>query len=246
MVGPLLGGWLLIWLEWQWLFLAIQILAILALGGLWFVMPKDSVRDVHALEPQKMIQGYRALLQNKVFVLRCGTLGLIYASLIAWITGSPSILMIDFNLSTFAFGLCQSPIFGCYILGAQIGQRLINRFEGEKIIRSGIQLSLLGVVSLLCSVVLFPHQLWGIVVSMSVLVLGAGIVCAPLNRACFQSSTLSKGITSAMFYTMLMGTGTLWSMVVSMPAVSSALPLMSAIAAALVCASFCYKKSVST
>ncbi len=216
MVGPLLGGLLLVWVEWRWLFLAIQLLATIALCGLWFVMPNNTAIDRNALNPQSIIQGYLLLLKNKPFLLRCGTLGLIYSSLIAWITGSPVILMTDFKLSAMNFGLTQIPIFGCYTIASQIGQKLMMHREGTVIIRSGIKLSMLGIMSLFATIMLFPSILWGIVASMSLIALGAGLTCAPLNRACFQSSSLNKGITAAMFYTILMTTGTLASIMVSL------------------------------
>lgn len=244
MIGPLLGGLLLMWVDWRWLFLIIQFFATIALIGLWFWMPNNQNLNKSALNPRLIWKDYRQLLKNKIFILRSGTLGLIYASLIAWITGSPDILMNEYHLSTLEFGLSQSPIFGCYIIGTILGQRLMNKQEGSTIIRYGISLSILGVLCLLASIMIIPSQLWGIMVSMSIITLGAGLNCAPLNRACFQSSNVNKGITSALFYTILMGTGTLWSVLVSLKFANGALSYLSILVAIAIALSWLsYKRS---
>lgn len=242
MMGPLLGGYLLMWVEWPWLFIFIALLALMALVGLAFTMPTSQHIDRHALKFSKIKQGYWQLLQNRLFMWRSMTMAFVYSAVITWITGSPTLLMNNYQLTSFEFGIIQCPIFGGNIIGAQLGQKLITKYASDALIQFGITLSMMSCGSLFILLYFSFTSLWIIISLMTLIILGAGIVTAPLNRACFQSTTQPKGIVSAMFYMCLLFSGTLLSMLISTIKAENAALLSIIIGITLISAWISFKK----
>jgi len=240
MMGPLIGGYLLQWVDWRSLFLIIALFSIFALVGLWFCMPTTKTKNLYALKTKEILSGYTMLLKNKLFMKQSMMLGFIYAALIAWITGSPSVLMNEYQLSSIDFGLSQCPIFAGYIVGAQIGQKLITRYAAEKLIQYGLIGCFIGSMVLMGSAYWLPNILPGLIGATSMLVMGAGLISAPLNRLCFQSSDQGKGITSAMFYMCMMFIGTFWSVIVSVLKIETASSLGTIMAMSIMAACICF------
>ncbi|MBN9286926.1 MAG: hypothetical protein BGO43_04775 [Gammaproteobacteria bacterium 39-13] len=240
MMGPLIGGYLLQWVDWRSLFLIIAVFSAFALMGLWFCMPSTQAKDLYAFKIKEILNGYTMLLKNKLFMKQSIMLGFIYAALIAWITGSPSVLINEYQLSSVAFGLSQCPIFAGYIIGAQIGQKLISRYAAKKLIQYGLTGCFIGSIVLMGCGYWLPNTLSGLIGATSILVTGAGLITAPLNRLCFQCSEQAKGITSAMFYMCMMFIGTFWSVMVSVMKVETASSLGVMMTISIIAACICF------
>ena len=69
--------------------------------------------------------------------------GLLYGGVIGWITASPFLLIKQLQLTPTQFGWLQLPVFGAYIVGAQMVKPLLEKFGKDKLILSGLSLSLI-------------------------------------------------------------------------------------------------------
>lgn len=132
--------------------------------------------------------------------------------MLVWITASAPLLMKEFGLGEKAFGLAQVPVFSAYILGAQLRGRLHKKLS----LRSSILGSLVTSIgaSLVLSFLAYQSlmSLWNLLFFVSLLSLAIGFVMPALNKEAFSSSSEEKGVTSAMFYMIMILNGTFFSL----------------------------------
>ncbi len=208
MIGPFAGGYLIMQHPWQVIFWAIGFLALFAILCLYFVMPKGNQAQVVKLNLKDTCANYHALIKNNKFMVHAMIFGLFYSGLMLWISTSPFILMVENDLTSPDFGVVQIPVFASFIVGSQLVRFIIDKVPLEKIIEFGIGGAVISSV-----VLLLNHTVVGIVISTMIYALSFGLISAPLNRISFNASDSSKGITASVFYTCMMTTGAIITMI---------------------------------
>ena len=206
LLGPLLGAVFLHYFSWRILFVIIAVFALVALWGLWRFMPEpigQTKRDGElikavSLSPAVIMANYKALLQNRHFMLGALAMGLLYLPCVAWIGLSPVILVVDAKLSMIQYGLWQLPVFGAYILGNIVLQRMTHSRSIKNMVWIG---SIIATIGLSCMVILplsiGANFVW-LMPGLIIYFMGSGIVAAPLSRYILFSTTVSKGTASAL------------------------------------------------
>ncbi len=215
-IGPVFGGLLLLVADWRVIFFILFALSAIALTALWFMMPEStSFFSRYRFNVKNLITSYRKILSNPSFMLSASAFGLLYGGVFGWITVSPFILMETLKLSPTEFGYLQLPVFGAYIVGAQVVKRLMDKFKIEELIFSGLTIAALsGIVLVICSL-LAPSNLWSFILPMMGYTMGFGVAGAPLNRTTLTSTSEQKGTSIAVFYLTMMGIGTIISLILS-------------------------------
>jgi MFS transporter, DHA1 family, multidrug resistance protein len=212
-IGPVLGGIFLLFTGWRAIFLSLFILGLISLTGLWFVMGESASK--HPLSFKHLVKTYRNIVTNPSFMISALSFGLAYGGMIGWITASPFILIEKLHLTPFEFGLLQFPIFGGYIIGAQLVKPIMEKMGKEKLISLGLSIAALaGLVLLLSALAGSTHWLF-YVVPMTGYSAGFGFAAAPLNRVTLTATTEQRGAAMAVFYLAMAASGTLISLFVS-------------------------------
>jgi DHA1 family multidrug/chloramphenicol efflux transport protein-like MFS transporter len=215
-IGPILGGWLLLVGSWRTIFFSLFFLGVISLSALWFSMPESSsVHHQKQLKMKAIASSYGKIFSNPSFMLSGASFALLYGGIIGWITASPFILIETLGLSPTKFGYMQIPVFGGYILGAQLVKQFTETFEKEKLIFVGLTFALAsGMMLVVCSW-LAPHSWLSFVVPVTCYTIGFGFAAAPLNRTTLTATTEQKGIAMAVFYLTMTGAGTVISVILS-------------------------------
>ena len=210
MIGPMLGGFVLINYSWRMIFYVLVVLAIISLTGLYLVMPETN-RDPnpHALHPKSMISIYRRILSTRGFIFAALPAGLLYSGIIVWIAISPFILINEMEINPETFGLWQIPIFASYIIGAQTMKSLTSHFKTYYLCLIGLSIACISGIFILT----FSHilSLIALVLPMCGYACGAGFASAPLTRLSMTSTEEKVGAVSALFYLKMAGMGSLMS-----------------------------------
>jgi Bcr/CflA subfamily drug resistance transporter len=215
-IGPVLGGLFLLFTSWKGIFLSLFILGVGALIGLWFVMPESTFsRNRQPLNIRTLLTSYSKILTTPSFIMSALSFALAYGGIIGWITASPFILMETMHLTPAQFGFLQFPVFGGYIVGAQLVKHLMDRMGKEKLVTLGLTVAGLSGISLPILALALPKSAFSFVIPMMIYALGFGFAAAPLNRMTLTATTEQKGAAMAIFYLSMAASGTLISLLLS-------------------------------
>ena len=219
LLGPLLGAVFIQYLSWRIIFVIIAALAFVALWGLWRFMPEsvgvirrngEELKAV-SLSPRVIAANYKALLLNRPFMFGSLALGSLSLPCCLWIAFAPVILVLDAKLSIIQYGIWQVPVFGSYILGNVLLQKLTHRNNITQLAWLGTLLSITGLVAMLLLPWLMQDDYVWLMPGLMVYFFGYGVVSAPLNRFILYSTAVGKGTGAAllsMISMAVMGFGT--------------------------------------
>jgi Bcr/CflA subfamily drug resistance transporter len=215
-IGPVLGGLLLLFTNWQNLFLILFILSLIALSALWFIMPESAqLQNRKPLNIKNLVATYSHIFTNSSFMTSAMSFGFGYGAIIGWITASPFILMENLQLTSTQFGFLQLPVFGGYIIGAQLVKRSMKKFSLDQLISLGLTVAGLSAVFLVLLALFIPQNPLSFAIPMMICTLGFGFAAAPLNRITLTATSEQKGAAMAIFYLSMSGLGTLISLFLS-------------------------------
>ncbi|NGX62127.1 MAG: Multidrug resistance protein MdtM [Chlamydiae bacterium] len=217
MMGPLMGSWVLLFGSWQDIFWIIFVFSLLILAILIFIMPESlEKKDRLSLNPQALGISYLNILKNRSFMMRSFTFDFHFGAMIGWTTTSPVIVMKVYDYSPTAFGYLQIPVFVGFILGAQIARYMLSRVGRDPIIRAGVYTLLIGGVGMVIAALFFSETLFGLLAMVSLSSMGFGLAAAPLSKEALLTTKEGTGITTAVFFLLMFGTGSLVSMGISL------------------------------
>ncbi len=206
LLGPLLGAFLLLYVDWRWIFIFLGLLAFVAWWGLWRYMPESvgqKKRDGSIIVPmtwsvQQILSSYGRLLSHRPFV--CGVLAYSFIGVpcMTWIALSPVIVVVEEHYSMLHYALWQLPVFGAYILG----NFMLSYWSQKKTLKELILIgSVVIVLSLVLMVVLsrvFPASFVYFMPGLMGYFWGYSFVSTPLNRMILFATPVTKGTASAL------------------------------------------------
>lgn len=225
-LAPLLGGFILQWLNWRAIFGVLAGFGALCLLAIHFNM-EESLDRAHVipLQPTRILKNYGELLLDRHFLTLslCG--GLAQASMFAYITGSPFVLIEHYGIPAQHYGW----IFGCNAFGliaaSQINARLLQHFSPQQILRSALSFAAALILTLL---LLTQRNITGLVVLLPALfgcIAALGFVTPNSVALAMQHQGKRAGAASALFGTLQLGMAALASSALSLWQAQNELPL---------------------
>nr|AIA15597.1 Major Facilitator Superfamily [uncultured bacterium] len=200
MLGPLMGGYVIYFLNWQAIFVILAFVAAVSLVGIKFVMPERQVISQEPINWGQELLTYVKILCHTEFMLLTMISAMLFGGIIAWITASPFLLIGKYDFTPVQFGLAQMPIFGSYIVGTFVLKFFLKLdIKETRIITIGI------VVAALTSALMFLTRQTGISNVTHLLALVSlysfvfGLISSPLNRVAVKAVDYGLGKTMAMF-----------------------------------------------
>jgi Bcr/CflA subfamily drug resistance transporter len=187
-LGPLFGAVILHFTNWRWIFGTLAIWAFIVIVGLFFNMPETRSSHKTKIKFTKIIIQYKNILTNKSFMSFTLTAQCLFTGMIAWITAGPFLLIDRFHFHTISFGIAQAFVFGSFIIGTHFVKRLMNLISFKTIVKLAVCLSLLGSTYALGTSIVWPNNIWNMIISMMFLAGGAGLSFPVLNRLAIEES----------------------------------------------------------
>lgn len=217
MIGPLAGGYILTYWQWQAIFWIISALAFFAISGLFFIMPESNRQpSLSRLTFKTLWQEYRAILVNRKFMLNATIAGLVYGGMILWIAISPFLLMQTYGFTIKEFGFVQLPIFASFMVGSQAVRLLVDKVELKTLLLSGIIVATFGAVSIFTWALLSNEFSLIIIMAMMIYSLGFGITAAPSIHLSLSHNSANKGAATAIFWSCMMSIGAIGTILSSL------------------------------
>ncbi|MCG5215017.1 multidrug effflux MFS transporter [Streptosporangium sp. KLBMP 9127] len=174
-LAPIAGAQLLEFTSWRGVFVALGVAGVLLLGavllGVKETLPAER-REAGGL--RHTVATFWLLLRDRSF-MACALAGSFgFAGMFAYISASPFVLQEIYGISPTTYSL----IFGVNALGltvlAQVGGRLAGRVRPERLVLTGLFVSMAGAIAL-CAAVLTGIGLPLVVAALFVLMCGAGL-----------------------------------------------------------------------
>ena len=212
LLGPLAGAVFVSYFSWRYIFVLIAFFALIALFGLWCFMP-ESVGQLKRdgpviprvpLSPRVIIDNYKGLLVNPVFILSSIALGLSGLPCVAWIALAPVILVTVGKVSLIHYGLWQLPVFASTIIGNMVLHKLTRWLSLKQLLAMGTGVISSGLLLTFIWPLLQGESFVYLLPGLIVYFFGLGIIGSPLSRYVLFSTQVAKGTASALMSMILM------------------------------------------
>ena len=145
LLAPIIGGALLVRYGWHSIFLFIAFWSLVLLVAAWALLG-ESLRepDKHALLPARILTNYRTFFTTRAAVGYAGLNALCSLGMFAFLSGSPFVLIEIYGVAPDHYGYYFGLSALTLILGASTNKRLLRRMPGERVIRYGFLILVLG------------------------------------------------------------------------------------------------------
>ncbi len=197
-IAPLIGGQILVWANWRWIFWGQGIFGAIAMLAL-FTLPETLARDRRSsLRPMTLALSYRQLLTNRSYLGYAFGSACIYGGMFAFISGSPFVYIDLFGVAPENFGF----LFGINIVGmmamSTVNSRIVMRFGAERILRIGTMLAAAAGLLVLVVATLGLGGLWGLVGALLLFMAMMALINANAMACAMQSFPHMAGTASAL------------------------------------------------
>jgi DHA1 family bicyclomycin/chloramphenicol resistance-like MFS transporter len=197
-LAPSLGSALIQVTSWRGIFGVLAGVAVVLLALAWFALPETHPHERRM--PARLgatLGAYRRLLTDPLFVCMMGVQSLVFATLFAYVSGSPFVLQGSFGLSAGSYGL----VFGLNGLGliamAQLNPTLVRRFGPAKVLTTAVLIAAVAVLALL-TVALLGAGLVPVLIFLWLTVAGIGLAMPNAPAIALNEHGDSAGTAAAL------------------------------------------------
>ena len=230
-LAPTVGSFFVAHANWRLIFMALAVLAVLALVGIVLVLPETLPAERRNPEAvRRSFRTYARLLQDRVFVGYSLTAGMVQAAMFAYITGSSFVFTQLFGLSTQQYGLLFGLNASGMIAASQLNNRLLRRFTFQQILRGVTLVNMLAGFTLLVLASTGWLGLYGITLPLFVVVSSVGFTSPNATAGALQRHAQQAGSASALLGTLMYSCGAVAAVSVSALANGTVVPMAAVIA----------------
>lgn len=138
-IAPTLGGYVTAVLGWRYVFVALIVIGIIIIIGIYFLLPETKKPDLNfSLKPAPIIKNFAGVIRHPQFYTYALTAAISAAGLYAYIGGSPYVFMEIFHVSEKQYGWIFALIAMGLIGASQINSVLLKNYTSEQIIKTAL------------------------------------------------------------------------------------------------------------
>jgi MFS transporter, DHA1 family, multidrug resistance protein len=145
LLAPIIGGALLVRYGWPSIFLFIVFWSLVLLALAWGLLA-ESLRepDLQALQPARIVTNYRTFFTTRAAIGHATLNGLCSLGMFAFLSGSPFVLIEIYGVAPNHYGYYFGISAVTLMLGASTNKRLLQWMPGERVMRYGALILVLG------------------------------------------------------------------------------------------------------
>lgn len=191
LLAPAVGGYLLVWAGWQSIFWCLSLFGLLAVLLVFFSVPETLPAEKRQpLHPASLARAYWSILKhrNAMAYNLCGAF--VFATMFAFITGSPFVYIEYFGVEPHYFGYLFAANIALMMCCNYFNARWIERLGSGRLLRIGIAIHVIAAGFLLLNSWTGMAGLVGVVVPCVISVGVLGLVASnstSATLACFDS-----------------------------------------------------------
>ncbi len=143
-IAPVLGGYIHVLFGWEYNFFLTAGVGVLTAILIYLLLPESTTPDPHALMLKSILQNYRSVIGNKIFITYAALSGVALGLIYAFVTGAPFILISYFGIEIQHFGYYQAVIVVAYFLGSLLATRLVDSWQSSRVLNLGLVVMVFG------------------------------------------------------------------------------------------------------
>ena len=144
-VGPIIGGYMHVWLGWRSNFMLLTLLIVVVILLLWRFLPETLKEpDRGALRPRRLLDGYLTLLRDGPFMTYSLIMALVLGGLFAILTAFPFLFIESMAVPTEQYGYYYAAIVLAFFLGSLAVNRAAGHIASDPLLAAGLVLCALG------------------------------------------------------------------------------------------------------
>jgi DHA1 family bicyclomycin/chloramphenicol resistance-like MFS transporter len=225
LLGPLVGGQILILSGWRAIFWTLVVVGLVTLGAV-IVLPETLPSSRRSQEPLAGALGrYAALLRDRRVLGYAGAGGFFYGGVYAYVAGTPFAYISYHHVPPQFYGL----LFALGIVGIMasnlLNARIVQRVGGDLLLRCGALGAGLAGLALAVDAYTDFGGLWGLVVPLFAFIAATGFIVANSLAGAMSDYPQRAGAVSALVGAIHYGSGIIGSAAVGAFATGTAWPL---------------------
>ncbi len=226
MLGPIVGGQILLHADWRWIFWTLTLFGALCLLGTLVSLP-ETLPEQHRQTTRLSgaFRDYWVLLRSRSYMGYMLASGCQYAGMFAYIAGTPYVYIDVFGISPQHFGY----LFAVNVLGivgvAALNGKLVMRHGSDRLLGIGVTMQALGACSLALFGGLGIGGIYGVAVPLFFTVAPLGMVGSNATAGAMQRFPHIAGAAAALGGVFPFGIGTLAAATLGILHTQSAAPM---------------------
>ncbi len=193
MFAPIVGGWLLTYLTWNWIFVAQGIMGVIGLLGV--LRTPETLKELSETPLSKVMHSYGNLLLNKNYVIMVLVMSVSLLPLYSFIAGSSDLYINGFGLSEQNFSYFFAFNALALMAGSMSCLKLTDRMNSRHLITAGFAGITLGAVLIL---MIGQRGLWSFAIPMALVTYSIGISRPPSNHLVLEQVHKGAGAASSL------------------------------------------------
>ncbi|WP_292463001.1 multidrug effflux MFS transporter [Methanolobus sp.] len=193
MFAPILGGWILAYLSWQWIFFAQGMMGVIGLLGV--LRTPETLKEASETPMSRVMHSYRDLLLNKSYVIMVLVMSVSLLPLYSFIAGSSALYITGFGLSEQNFGYFFAFNALALMAGSISYLKLTYRIDSKYIMTAGFAGIALGGALIL---VMGQRGPWSFAIPMAMITYSIGISRPPSNHLVLEQVRKDAGSASSL------------------------------------------------
>ena len=225
-VGPVIGGYMHVWLGWRSNFILLTGLIILVTLLIWRYLPETLQKpDRGALLPRRLLRGYATLLGDSPFMTYTLIMALVLGGLFAMLAAFPFLFIERMAVPTEQYGYYYGAIVLAFFLGSLAANQAAGRIGSDPLLAIGLALCALGGGSFSLLVAAGQETPLAVTVTQCFFGLGLGLVFATAPVRAFDVCRAGHGYAAAMLGALPMAGGGLATFCIALLHDDSAWPI---------------------
>lgn len=235
-LAPTLGGYVVHFFGWQYIFLVLAIIISVVLVGVIFFLPDKRGADRSlSLRPRPIAKGFWEVGKNRQFYTYALSGSLSAAGLYAYLSGSPFVMMELFGVNEREYGWIFGLIAAGLIISSQINGRILRRFQSVHIARRAVIIQALVGLSMIILSVTHLISLPVVIFLVFVYLFCQGFVFPNTSALALRPFEHAAGSASALLGFVQMAIGAVASFLTSFLHTGTELPMLGIMALCTIC-----------
>ena len=207
MLAPVIGGWIITWYSWQWIFVTQAMIGAFAWIGV-FRMP-ETLKTFSGTNALQTAGIYFKLLRNRRYIGFSLMMSLVVLPHFAFIAGSADIYITRLGLSEQVFGYFFVLNAAAIMAGSFVCTQLLKRIGSRGLLTAGFAGILIGGLGMFTRWLPGP---WGLAWPMAVISFSSGLSRPPSNNLVLEQVDRNAGAASSLliFIYSMLGAFSMW------------------------------------